>query len=130
MFDILNFLISWLPLFAIYAILALCLNMEVGYAGMANFGLVAFYGIGAFVAGYFSMTTILYFYGYNYPIYTTEAIIAIGRVADKTPWLNITVFMLSLALAFLIAGVAGYLVSYPTLRVGPAFLGVRRSLAL
>ncbi|MBS7634007.1 branched-chain amino acid ABC transporter permease [Candidatus Bathyarchaeota archaeon] len=124
MFDISSFLISWFPLFGIYAVLSLCLNLEVGYAGMANFGLVAFYGIGAFVAGYTSITIFLTFYGYNYPIYSPEAIIAMGRVAGKTPWLNISVFILSLILAFLIAGLAGYLVSYPTLRVGPAFLGI------
>ncbi|GEM_PF-36702 len=124
MFDIINFLVSWLPIFGIYAILALCLNMEVGYAGMANFGLVAFYGIGAFVAGYVSMTVFLSFYGYNYPIYSPEAIIAVGNVSGKTPWLNLAVFLLSLILAFIIAGASGYLVSYPTLRVGPAFLGI------
>jgi len=124
MLDILSFLSSWLPIFCIYAILALCLNMEVGYAGMANFGLVAFYGIGAFVAGYTSMTVFLSFHGYDYPIYSLEAIIAMGKIAGKTPWLNISVFILSLALAFLISGLTGYLVSFPTLRVGPAFLGI------
>ncbi|MEM2342338.1 MAG: branched-chain amino acid ABC transporter permease [Candidatus Bathyarchaeia archaeon] len=124
MFDILNFLISWLTLFGIYAILALCLNMEIGYAGMANFGLVAFFGIGAFVTAYTSMSIFLSFYGYNYPIYSLDAIIAIGKIAGKTPWLNFAVFLLSLILSFIIAGISGYLISYPTLRVGPAFLGI------
>lgn len=124
MFDVVNFLISWLTFFGIYAILALCLNMEIGYAGMANFGLVAFFGIGAFVTAYTSMSIFLSFYGYNYPVYSLDAIIAIGKVAGKTPWLNFTVFLLSLILSFFIAGVSGYLISYPTLRVGPAFLGI------
>ncbi|MBS7625131.1 MAG: branched-chain amino acid ABC transporter permease [Candidatus Bathyarchaeia archaeon] len=124
MFDIVSFLVSWFPIFSIYAILALCLNMEIGYTGMANFGLVAFYAIGAFVAGYTSMTIFLSFYGYNYPIYSLDAIITMGKIAGRTPWLNISVFILSLILAFLVAGLAGYLVSFPTLRVGPAFLGI------
>ncbi|MEM2027294.1 MAG: branched-chain amino acid ABC transporter permease [Candidatus Bathyarchaeia archaeon] len=124
MFDLASFLISWLPIFSIYAILALCLNMEIGYTGMANFGLVAFYGIGAFVAGYTSMTIFLSFYGYDYPIYSLDAIITMGKIAGRDPWLNISVFILALALAFLVAGLAGYLVSFPTLRVGPAFLGI------
>jgi len=124
MFDIVSFLISWLTLFGIYAILALCLNMEIGYTGMANFGLVAFFGIGAFVTGFVSMSLFLSYYGYNYPIYSLDAIIAIGQVSGKTPSLNIGVFLLSLILSFLISGAIGYLVSYPTLRVGPAFLGI------
>lgn len=123
-FDVLNFLISWLTLFGIYAILSLCLNMEIGYAGMANFGLVAFFGIGAFVTAYISMSIFLSFYGYDYPVYSLDAIIAVGKVAGKTPWLNIIVFIISLILSFLIAGLSGYLISYPTLRVGPAFLGI------
>jgi len=124
MFDVVSFLISWLTLFGIYAILALCLNMEIGYTGMANFGLVAFFGIGAFITAYISISTFLSFYGYNYPVYSLDAIIAIGKVAGKTPWLNIAVFLLSLVLSFLVAGIAGYFISYPTLRVGPAFLGI------
>lgn len=124
MFDLIGFLISWLTLFGIYAILALCLNMEIGYTGMANFGLVAFFGIGAFVASYTSMSIFLSFYGYDYPVYSLDAIIAIGKVAGRTPWLNIAVFLFSLALSFLVAGLSGYLISYPTLRVGPAFLGI------
>jgi len=124
LFDVVSFLISWLTLFGIYAILALCLNMETGYTGMANFGLVAFFGIGAFMTGYLSISSFLSYFGYNYPIYSLDAVIAMGRVSDKNPILNIGVFFLSLTFSFLVSGSVGYLVSYPTLRVGPAFLGI------
>lgn len=124
MFDIVSFLISWLTLFGIYAILALCLNMEVGYTGMANTGLVAFFGIGAFVTGYLSITVMLLFYGYSYPIYSLDAIIALGRISGNNPLLNLGIFSLSLIFSFLFSGIIGYIVSYPTLRVGPAFLGI------
>ena len=124
MFDVVSFLTSWLTFFGIYAILALCLNMEAGYAGMANTGLVAFYGIGAFVAGFVSISSFLAYYGYNYPIYSLDAVIVLGQISDKNPALSIGVFLLSLILSFLISGAVGYLVSYPTLRVGPAFLGI------
>ena len=124
MFDIVSFLVAWLTLFGIYAILALCLNMEIGYAGMANFGLVVFWGIGAFIAGYVSLTLFMSYYGLNYPIYSLDAIIAMGEVSGSDPLLHIGTFLLSLIISFLVSGVVGYLVSYPTLRVGPAFLGI------
>jgi len=124
LFDVVNFLIAWLTLFGIYSILALCLNMEIGHTGMANFGLVAFWGMGAFITGYFSLTIFLSYYGFNYPIYSLDAIIAMGKVSGSDPLLHIGVFLLSLILSFLVSGVVGYLVSYPTLRVGPAFLGI------
>ncbi|MEM2094171.1 MAG: branched-chain amino acid ABC transporter permease [Candidatus Bathyarchaeia archaeon] len=124
MVDVTVFISSWLTLFSIYGILALCLNMEVGYAGMVNTGLVSFYGIGSFVASYLSLTAFLSFFGYNYPIYSLDAIIAMGRVSGANPALSISVFLLSLVASFLISGTVGYLISYPTLRVGPAFLGI------
>ena len=124
MVEIVSFLASWLTLFGIYAILSLCLNMEVGYTGMANTGLVSFYGIGSFIAGYISLSAFLHFYGYTYPIYSLDAVIAMGKISGSNPSLSIGVFLLSLVVAFLVSGAVGYLVSYPTLRVGPAFLGI------
>jgi len=122
--DVVSFLSSWLTLFGIYAILALCLDMEVGYTGMANTGLVSFFGIGSFVAGYISLTVFLSFFGYSYPIYSLDAVIAIGKISGSNPFLSIGVFLMSLVVAFVVSGTVGYLVSYPTLRVGPAFLGI------
>lgn len=124
MFDITGFLTYWLIEFGIYAIVALCLNMEVGFTGMANFGLVAFYGIGSFMAGYISISTFLLFYGYNYPIYSLDAIVTLGKISALNPLLSMSIFLVSLVVAFVVAGIVGYLVTYPTLRVGPAFLGI------
>jgi branched-chain amino acid transport system permease protein len=124
LFDIFGFLVSWLTLFGIYAILSLCLNMEIGYTGMTNFGLVAFLGIGAFVTGYVSISMFLSLYGYNYPIYSLDAVIAMGQISGKNPLLNLSAFVASLILSFLVSGAIGYLITYPTLRVGPAFLGI------
>ncbi len=124
MVDVVIFLTSFLTLFVIYAILALCLNMEVGYAGMANTGLVSFFGIGSFLAGYISLSVFLSFYGYAYSIYSLDAVIAMGAISKLNPLLSLAVFFLSLLVAFSVSGAVGYLVSYPTLRVGPAFLGI------
>ncbi len=123
-FDILGFLVSWGTFFGIYAILAISLNLEVGYTGMANFGKVAFYGIGAYLAASISVYTILAVHHVAAAPYTTEGIIALGKLAPQSPGLVLALFIASLLLGFLLAGVVGYLLTYPTLRVGPAFLGI------
>ena len=58
-FDILGFLASWGTFLGIYAILSISLNLEVGFTGMANFGKVAFYAIGAYLGAIISTYTIL-----------------------------------------------------------------------
>lgn len=122
--DIVGFLVSWITLFSIYSILSISLNLEAGYTGISNFGKAAFYGIGAFIAAVISLLVFLTLNGLSYPLYSLETIISMGTLSKQNPTLNILVFLLSLALAFIISGIAGYLVSYPTLRVGPAFLGI------
>lgn len=48
MFD---FLVSSLTIAGIYALMALGLNLQAGYAGLLNFGHIAFAGLGAYAAG-------------------------------------------------------------------------------
>ena len=123
-FDILGFLASWGTFLGIYAILSISLNLEVGFTGMANFGKVAFYAIGAYLGATISTYTILAIHNISSPPYTTEGIIALGRYGGENPALTVGLFVLSLIIGFIVAGVVGYLLTYPTLRVGPAFLGI------
>jgi branched-chain amino acid transport system permease protein len=46
-----SFLIHLLTLVCLYAMMALGLNLQAGYAGMVNFGFIAFAGLGAYAAG-------------------------------------------------------------------------------
>ena len=117
-------MLSWATIFSIYSILTMSLNLEVGYTGMTNFGKVAFYGIGAFAASSIGIWSFLAAFKLNYPLYGLDTIIALGKLNAVNPALNIAVFMLSLVVAFAVGGLFGYLITYPTLRVGPAFLGI------
>jgi len=123
-----NFLTSWIPIFAIYGILSISLNLEIGYTGMANFGKVAFYAIGAYLSAALTMSVMLSLVGKNVPLYSIEAVEAVSNPSTGAiythPWAYVGLFVLSLVLAFVVAGVVGYLITYPTLRVGPAFLGI------
>jgi branched-chain amino acid transport system permease protein len=46
-----DFLVSSLTIAGIYALMALGLNLQAGYAGLLNFGHIAFAGLGAYAAG-------------------------------------------------------------------------------
>lgn len=117
-------MLSWATIFSIYSILTMSLNLEVGYTGMTNFGKVAFFGIGAFAASSIGIWSFLVAFKLTYSLYGLDTIIALGKLAAVNPALNIAIFLLSLVVAFIIAGIFGYLITYPTLRVGPAFLGI------
>ncbi len=124
MIDILGFLLSWLTFLAIYTILSLSLNLEYGFAGQANFGKVAFYAIGGYTASVFSISLFLRVYGLGYALHELDTLIVMGKLVPKDPVLDVVSFVASLVLAFVISGAIGYLIAYPTLRVGPEFVGI------
>jgi len=124
--EILSFIMAWLIYFAIYAILAITLNLEAGTAGVVNFGKVAFFGLGAYIGAIVNTYLLLLLAGVDiskYPPYTAEGVIELGRIAVNNPILVLGVFALSLILAFLIVGIFGYLLTYPIIRVGSGFVG-------
>lgn len=126
MIEILSFIMAWLIYFAIYAILAITLNLEAGTAGVVNFGKVAFFGLGAYIGAIVNTYLLLLLAGVDiskYPPYTAEGVIELGRIAVNNPILVLGVFALSLILAFLIVGIFGYLLTYPIIRVGSGFVG-------
>jgi len=125
-FDLLGFLVQWLTIFGLYSILAITLNLEAGFAGLTNFGKVVFYGIGAYVGA--TLTTYLTLYLNNIdpfecPPYSIDGIVKLIELGGKSPPLSIGLLALSLITAFIAAGSAGFLLTYPILRVGPAFVG-------
>ncbi|MEZ0394477.1 MAG: branched-chain amino acid ABC transporter permease [Desulfurococcaceae archaeon] len=125
-FDLVSFLASWTTMFGIYAILALTLSFESGTAGVVNFGKVAFYGVGAYVGALASTYLTLLLGNVNItscPPYSVCGVNALLTLGPERPDLSLALMVLSLVLAFLLASSLGYLLSYPILRVGPAFVG-------
>ena len=51
----LEFLLGVAVVAALFGVLAVCLNLEAGVTGLLNFGLVAFFGIGAYATGIASL---------------------------------------------------------------------------
>lgn len=133
---ILGSLASLGTFFIIYALLALSLNIELGYGGISNFGKVAFYAIGAFATGAVSTRLALYMIGKSFDISSPIN----PNIADpfKLASLNqdITYIMLyrpdvamisyfvSMVIAVTLSGLFGLIATYPALRLRIDYLGI------
>jgi len=98
---------------AAYVVMALGLNIIVGFAGLLDLGYVAFFAIGAYTAAYF---------GSGFWSNADLAILAGGSVAG-TPGIHVN-FLLILALAVATTAVAGTLIGVPTLRLHGAYIAI------
>ncbi len=118
MVDAISLIASFASFYGIYAILAISLNLEYGYAGQPNFGQVLFYGVGAFVAAIVAANLLPFF-----------ARVPIGNICDAgayvvrysigstDPGISISTWIIALILAMIAGGIIGLLVSYPAIRV-------------
>ena len=117
-FDLLGAVLSTATFFGIYALLSLSLNFQYGITGLPNFGLVLFYGIGAFASGVISATALTWVATGRASPYCN--VLAGGPrmgLAASDPALAIGVFLLGIIVAGIVAGLFGYILSYPAIRI-------------
>jgi branched-chain amino acid transport system permease protein len=98
---------------AAYVVMALGLNIIVGFAGLLDLGYVAFFAIGAYTAAYF---------GSGFWVNADIAILA-GESVAGTPGIHVN-FLLILALAVATTAVAGTLIGVPTLRLHGGYIAI------
>ena len=97
----------------IFAMMAVGLNMVVGYAGLLDLGYVAFFALGAYAAGWVASPL---FYQVN---------VRVGAVGVGPGLRGIHVSIwLALLIAAVIAGVAGIIIGFPTLRLRGDYLAI------
>ncbi len=100
---------------AIFAMMAIGLNMVVGYAGLLDLGYVAFYAIGAYMAAWLAS-----------PHFASEGIDfefgAIG-VPQDVGGIHISIWIVLVAAAITTA-IAGVLIGLPTLRLRGDYLAI------
>jgi branched-chain amino acid transport system permease protein len=119
----LNGVVSFLAFFAtfvaIYAILALGLNVQWGYTGVFNFGIMAFFLVGANTAAIITE-----------PPASTEYVRYVGGFGEKLAFLPILdssqwlPFLFGIAGAAVFAGILAFLLSIPTLRLREDYLAI------
>lgn len=97
---------------AVYVLLALGLNIVVGYAGLLDLGYVAFYALGAYTVGWFASD---HFSGVTFHFGTTAV--------EGLPGVHLN-FWLVIILAGVIAAIFGVIIGWPTLRLRGDYLAI------
>jgi branched-chain amino acid transport system permease protein len=100
-----------------YVVMALGLNIVVGFAGLLDLGYVAFFAIGAYTVGYFGS-------GFFSNVNDQKGIhFLVTGLADKLPGIHFN-FLLILILAVIATAVAGVLIGLPTLRLRGDYIAI------
>jgi branched-chain amino acid transport system permease protein len=100
-----------------YTVMALGLNIIVGFAGLLDLGFVAFYAIGSYTMGWFGS---LFFATVNHE--KGIHILVSGRAAEL-PGVHIN-FLLILVAAVIFTTIAGMLIGLPTLRLRGDYIAI------
>src|ERR671917_1714528 len=102
---------------AVYVMLALGLNIVVGFAGLLDLGFVAFYALGAYVIGWFAST---HFNEVSFRFLSALPAQTSGR---ELPGIHIS-FWILLILAGAFAALWGVIIGAPTLRLRGDYLAI------
>jgi branched-chain amino acid transport system permease protein len=95
------------------AVMALGLNVVVGFAGLLDLGYVAFYAIGSYAAGWFGSS---FFFKYNVHV-------GINHQVSGGPGIHLN-FALVMIAAALICALAGVIIGLPTLRLRGDYIAI------
>jgi branched-chain amino acid transport system permease protein len=110
--DLLELDLDIVVVMLVYVMLALGLNIVVGYAGLLDLGYVAFYALGAYALAWFASDL---FSNVNFHF---------GSVAaEGLPGIHLS-FWLVLLLGGVVAGIAGVIIGWPTLRLRGDYLAI------
>jgi branched-chain amino acid transport system permease protein len=100
-----------------YIVMALGLNIVVGFAGLLDLGYVAFFAIGAYTAGWFGS-------GFFSRVGGGEGWhILVSGFASKLPGIHVN-FLLILVIAVLLTALAGVVIGLPTLRLRGDYIAI------
>jgi branched-chain amino acid transport system permease protein len=102
---------------AAYTVMALGLNIIVGYAGLLDLGYVAFFAIGAYTMGYFGS-------GFWADVNDGEGLsFLVGSPASDLPGIHFN-FIIVLVVAVIATTIAGMLIGLPTLRLRGDYIAI------
>ena len=110
--DILGLELDIVVVMAVYVMLALGLNIVVGYAGLLDLGYVAFYALGAYALAWFG-SDLFSQWDFHFGGITTPGLAGV----------HIS-FWLVLILAGIVTAIAGVIIGWPTLRLRGDYLAI------
>src|ERR1700733_6746573 len=97
---------------AAYVVMALGLNIVVGFAGLLDLGYVAFYALGAYTVGWFASD---FFFATKVNVLSSALPGSIGIHLN---------FILLLVCAVIVTSIAGMIIGLPTLRLRGDYIGI------
>ncbi len=100
-----------------YVVMALGLNIVVGFAGLLDLGYVAFYAFGAYSVGWFASDF------FNKVNGEKGVHVLVGTFPGSLPGIHLN-FLLILVIAVVLAAVAGSLIGLPTLRLRGDYIAI------
>jgi branched-chain amino acid transport system permease protein len=103
---------------AAYVLMALGLNIIVGFAGLLDLGYVAFFAIGAYTSAYFGSS-----YWANAGPGDHGIAVLVGHSLAGRPGIHVN-FLLILALAIAATAIAGTVIGVPTLRLRGDYIAI------
>lgn len=121
---ILSIVVAFFTFYAIYAILALSLNLEYGFGGLPNFGKVFFYSAGAYTAAVFSGRVLAALTDRTAPFCSATSAVLREQYAASEPLIMALLFLATIGVAMLVGGVLGAVLSWPALRIRDVYLGL------
>lgn len=115
-------------LYAVYAILAISMELEYGELGLPNFAKAAVFAVGAFSAGALSTRLGVWMLGWSWEgsfkerswFYATM----VSKQVSGSPLLGLLILVVVLAVAVIAGGFLGALASYPAIRLREDYLGI------
>ena len=100
-----------------YVVMALGLNIIVGFAGLLDLGYVAFFAFGAFAVGWFASGHFAY-------VNNEEGIhVLVGGNALNLPGIHFN-FLIVLVIAIILTTIAGMIIGLPTLRLRGDYIAI------
>jgi branched-chain amino acid transport system permease protein len=100
-----------------YAVMALGLNIVVGFAGLLDLGYVAFYALGAFTIGWLGSSF------YAQVNHEKGVHVGVSGVVAKLPGIHMN-FLLVLVAAVIVCAIFGVLIGLPTLRLRGDYIAI------
>jgi branched-chain amino acid transport system permease protein len=100
-----------------YVVMALGLNIVVGFAGLLDLGYVAFYALGALTMGWLGSA-------FAFDVNNGKGIhIGVSDAVSKVPGLHVN-FLLVLVAAVIVCAIAGMIIGLPTLRLRGDYIAI------
>ncbi|MGI8922223.1 MAG: branched-chain amino acid ABC transporter permease [Solirubrobacteraceae bacterium] len=101
----------------VYVVMALGLNVVVGFAGLLDLGYVAFYAMGSYAIGWFGSE-------FLYPVNHQKGVhFLVSRLPGSLPGVHINFFIV-IVIAAALAAAAGAVIGLPTLRLRGDYIAI------